>query len=348
MFHNNERVIPFWTEECIKLIHYLGTDNVYVSIVESHSSDNSPDLLRQFNTTLSEMRVAKRILVDDQSVLRPSSMDTSPARIQYLAAVRNLALEPLVERGGFERILFSNDIFIEAESMLELLQTRDGEYDMACAIDLSFWGLYDAWVTRDSLGRIPSSLWPYLADEEGMTAIKNDEPAPVFTCWNGIVAIRADPFVPPHLRSPNGLSTLPLPHSLPESHPAYPQPPDLSPAKTPPLRFRHSTPQECFSSESFNLPYDLRRQFNLTAIYMNPRVITSYDWNFYVWYKYVTRHWLVKWFISRVEAGTGMRRARMIIGDAERIWTWDGGECQPVRSYHLMAPEHTLISPQWW
>ncbi|KAL1696295.1 cryptococcal mannosyltransferase 1-domain-containing protein [Schizophyllum commune] len=348
MFHNNAGVIPYWTEQCLKLIHYLGTENVYVSIVESHSTDNSPDLLRQFDAALSDLHVEKRILVNDKTTSRPSTMDTSPARIQYLAAVRNLALEPLVERGGFERVLFSNDIFIKAESMLELLKTRDGDYDMACAVDLSFWGLYDAWVVRDSIGRIPSSLWPYLADEEGMSAIKKNEPAPVFTCWNGIVSIRADPFLPIHLRRPNSLSTEPLSHPLPESHPAYPQPPDLSPAGTLPLRFRHSSPNECFSSESFNLPYDLRRQFDLTGIYLNPRVITSYDWNFFVWYKYVTRHWLVKWFIERVEEGAGMKDARMIIGDANNIWTWDGGECQPVRSFHLMAPEFTLISPQWW
>ena len=52
--------------------------------------------------------------------------------------------------------------------------------------------------------------------------------------------------------------------------------------------------------------------------------------------------------IERVEEGAGMENARMIIGDANNIWTWDGGECQPVRSFHLMAPEFTLISPQWW
>lgn len=63
---------------------------------------------------------------------------------------------------------------------------------------------------------------------------------------------------------------------------------------------------------------------------MNPRVITSYEWSYFVWYKYVTRHWLVKWWIEKVEMGDGMHRAKMIVGEADRVWTWDGGECQPV------------------
>ena len=122
-----------------------------MSIVESHSTDNSPDLLRQFDAALSDLHVEKRILVNEKTISRPSTMDTSPARIQYLAAVRNLALEPLVERGGFERVLFSNDIFIKAESMLELLKTRDGDYDMACAVDLSFWGCVQSRDIRPTL-----------------------------------------------------------------------------------------------------------------------------------------------------------------------------------------------------
>lgn len=195
------------------------------------------------------------------------------------------------------------------------------------------YSLYDAWVTRDRLGRLVSSLWPYFLEDAGMQAVMADEPAPVFTCWNGIVAIRAEPFLPVALRPSNGrLAKSPLPHTLPPTHPASPQSPDTSPANTPPLRFRASAPKECFSSESFNLPYDLRRQFDMQEIYVNPRVITSYDWKFYVWYKYVTRHWAVKWWIENYEQGYGMHLAKMVIGNAKNIWTWDGGECQPVRS----------------
>lgn len=70
---------------------------------------------------------------------------------------------------------------------------------------------------------------------------------------------------------------------------------------------------------------------------MNPRVITSYEWSYFVWYKYITRHWLVKWWIEKVEMGDGMHRAKMIVGEADRVWTWDGGECQPVEWPFLFA-----------
>ncbi|KAF9000027.1 hypothetical protein BDZ89DRAFT_1079471 [Hymenopellis radicata] len=193
MFYNNQKVIPYWSDEMIKLIKYLGTDNVFVSIVESNSGDNTPSL-----------------------------MDTATPRIQFLADVRNKVMEPLVEK-GYDRAIFSNDIFIEAESILELLKTEDGKFDMACGIDLSYWGMYDSWVVRDRLGRLVSSLWPYFLEDAGMQAVMADEPAPVFSCWNGIVAFRPDPFLPDV---------------------------SLSPAHMPPLSFRPSTDKECFSSES--------------------------------------------------------------------------------------------------
>ncbi|KAJ7226420.1 hypothetical protein C8J57DRAFT_1535226 [Mycena rebaudengoi] len=40
-------------------------------------------------------------------------MLTALPRIDILAATRNLAIESLVERGGYDRLLFSNDMFVE-------------------------------------------------------------------------------------------------------------------------------------------------------------------------------------------------------------------------------------------
>lgn len=132
-----------------------------------------------------------------------------------------------------------------------------------------------------------------------------DSPVPVFTCWNGIVVFDADPLLPIALRSNRTLSNDPLPYELPATHPAAHnasmQGP--TPALTPPIQFRASTPEECFSSESFLLPYDMRRQFNLQRIFVNPRVINAYDWRFvvcYVWLFGVLTHvaMIVLGFIS--------------------------------------------------
>lgn len=113
---------------------------MFVSIVESNSWDNTAELLDNFNSHLGQMGVARRILTRDTTVPRPESMGTAPPRIQFLAAVRNQVMEPLVEHGGYERVIFSNDVFVEAESIVELLDTKGGNHDMACGLDLSYWG----------------------------------------------------------------------------------------------------------------------------------------------------------------------------------------------------------------
>ncbi|KAJ6527177.1 cryptococcal mannosyltransferase 1-domain-containing protein [Mycena capillaripes] len=329
MFYNNAAVIPYWTAEITKLIHYLGPDHVFVSVVESYSSDATPALLHDFDAALEAMGVPRRILTQDTSIPRPATMDTAPPRIEYLATVRNLVIEPLVTLGGYDRILFSNDVFVEAESIVELLNTRDGNYDMACGMDFGSWGLYDLWVLRDRLGRLVSALWPYFLEDLGFRGVMADEPAPVFACWNGITSIRAEPFFPASLRT-GRLSTSPRTRPLPQSHPLYTSAANTTPADAPPLRFRASAPGECFSSESFNLPYDLRRVFALEDMYVNPRVITAYAWRYYVWFKYVTRHWAVKWYIEKVENGNGIHRAKIVLGNPAEIWQWEGAECHPV------------------
>ncbi|KAF8547263.1 glycosyltransferase family 69 protein [Imleria badia] len=281
MFSNNEKVLPYWSDRIIKVIHYLGADNVFVSILESESDDQSPALLRQLDDRLGAMHVQRRILTQDKEIRKPADMGGNN-RIYFLSALRNRVLEPLVENGGYDKVIFSNDIFIEPESILELLYTAEGEYDMVCGIDYGNCGLYDSWVVRDKRGRLVSVIWPYFFDMEDYEPMHTESPVPVFACWNGIVVFKADPLLPIHLRSNRTLSNHPLPFALPDTHPAANDPSlrGPSPALTPPLRFRASVPGECFSSESFLLPYDLRRVFNMQRIFLNPRVVNAYEWRY--------------------------------------------------------------------
>jgi hypothetical protein len=138
MFHDNENVIPYWHDTLIKVIHYLGPDNVFVSVVESHSTDSSPQLLDALDADLALLGVSRRILIRDDSVPKPDDMSGNN-RIDFLAATRNRAMEPLLV-GGYDRVVFSNDIFIEPESFVELLETNDGDYDMACGLDMGHFG----------------------------------------------------------------------------------------------------------------------------------------------------------------------------------------------------------------
>jgi len=156
--------------------------------------------------------------------------------------------------------------------VVELLNTRDGDYGVACGMDFGPWGIYDNWwgncrlpcplkcsymarVTRDSYGQFISALWPYLVERSGGEAIENDEPAPVFTCWNGIFAARAAPFMSPATRKKaTGVSNFTLSeqswYSVPWTHPAYNELITVAPANMPALKFRVSAEAECFSSVS--------------------------------------------------------------------------------------------------
>ncbi|KAG2047515.1 hypothetical protein BDR06DRAFT_963849 [Suillus hirtellus] len=329
MFYNNEYVIPYWHDTLIKVIHYLGPDNVFVSIVESHSTDESPQLLDALDADLALLGVSRRILTRDKAVPKPDDMRGNN-RIEFLAATRNRVIEPLIV-GGYDRVVFSNDIFIEPESFVELLETNSGDYDMACGLDMGHFGAYDMWVLRDRQAKLASAIWPYFFDEADYKAMHTDSPVPVFTCWNGIVVFTADPLLPIALRSNRTLSNDPLPYELPATHPAAHnasmQGP--SPALTPPIRFRASAPEECFSSESFLLPYDMRRQFNLQNIYLNPRVINAYDWRFYFYFKWLMRHPVLQWWIEKMYDGAWMARSVLVVGDADKVSWWDGGDCHP-------------------
>jgi hypothetical protein len=82
--------------------------------------------------------------------------------------------------------------------------------------------LYDLWVVRDRRGHLGSALWPYFLDDPSLHQAMNDEPVSAFTCWNGIVSVRAEPFLPPSLRpktTGKQLSSAPLTHLLPSTHP---------------------------------------------------------------------------------------------------------------------------------
>ncbi|KAI0751679.1 cryptococcal mannosyltransferase 1-domain-containing protein [Daedaleopsis nitida] len=326
-FYQNEEVIPYWTRSMLDAIMYMGTDNVFVSIVENYSNDRSPDLLREFAQELDRRRVRNRILVQDTTVKKPEHVEWNP-RIEFLAAIRNQALEPLRESGGYDKVLFSNDIYIEPETIVELLETRHGDFDFACGLDFGHFGAYDMWVLRDRVGRLTAGYWPYFFDAANYEAVKAEEPVPVFSCWNGIVIFQADPILPVHLRSNKTLSTAPLEHPLPSHHPFLHKTGE-SPALTPPLAFRASAEGECYSSESFLLPYDFRRVMGLSKIYANPRVIVGYAWKYYVWHKWVLRQRYVKWFVEKVYDGAWMQYARMIVGDPKSLWTWDGVDCYP-------------------
>lgn len=203
----------------------LGVGNVYISIYENGSYDGTKDALRDLHAMLEAMGVRNRITLDETSHEdivkgRPTSPkegwiridesghekvginkgDYALRRIHYLASLRNKALEPLWELAQkgeiFDKILFLNDVVFSADDVLNLLQTRDGKYATACALDFetppSF---YDTFAVRDSGGDLPAmQRWPYFRSSASRDAVVANQPVPVQSCWNGIVAMSAAPF----------------------------------------------------------------------------------------------------------------------------------------------------------
>jgi len=197
-FSQNEGVLPYWTATMLSVIAYRGPSNIFVSIVESHSSDASPVLLTALADTLAARGVQHRILVrDDDAIEKPEDLSFNN-RINFLAAIRNRVLEPLIKNGGYDRVLFSNDVFVEPESVIELLEINGGEYDVACAMDFNHFGAYDAWVLRDRLGHLTGTIWPYFIDAPSIKLMREDSPVPAFACWNGMIVFSA---YPPSLRT---------------------------------------------------------------------------------------------------------------------------------------------------
>jgi len=203
---------------------------------------------------------------------------------------------------------------------------------------------------RDRLGGFFSALWPYIIEPAGMEAVSANDPAKVLSCWNGVAALRADPFLQPHRRSNRTLTATPI-VDLPASHPSYHSGQKPVPRDLPPLRFRGSAPLECFSSECLLLPYDMRVLYGLDSIWINPRVLVAYTWDNYVLWTRTMRHWLVRWWIEWWERGSGMHDAVWIEGRAEDVWTWEGGACQVVSVFCLQSqpyshtPHSSMVTP---
>lgn len=124
---NNEKILRSdWSRAILELVEYFGADNVYVSIYESGSWDNTKDALRELDRDLESLRVRRTITLDEsthkEEIQKPFTtgwIDTPRGkkelrRIPYLAKLRNLVLKPLnalaLEGTKFNKVLFLNDV----------------------------------------------------------------------------------------------------------------------------------------------------------------------------------------------------------------------------------------------
>ncbi|KAJ2459798.1 hypothetical protein GGF42_001246 [Coemansia sp. RSA 2424] len=102
--YNSEKVLPNMAAQLLSLADTLGHSQIFVSIYENGSNDKTKEILHQFNETLEAMGIAHRIVAD--ATPKPKHVH----RIEYLAKLRNYALEPLYSDGSkFGQVIFVND-----------------------------------------------------------------------------------------------------------------------------------------------------------------------------------------------------------------------------------------------
>ncbi|RGP79736.1 putative polysaccharide export cap59 [Fusarium longipes] len=234
MHFNNERVIrDHWSPAVIELSKVLGKENVFVSVYESGSWDNTKRELNKMALELENMGVPHRVEMSDSThkdeIENPDKgdgwIDTPRGRrelrrIPFLAKLRNRTLQDLIDlqkKGQhFDKVLFLNDVVFTTDDVLKLLGTNGGDYAAACSLDFSRPPeYYDTFALRDTSGYAHAMhTWPYFKSSASRNALVNHlDAVPVASCWNGIVAMPTEPFT-----SSSKLRFRGIPDSLAEHH----------------------------------------------------------------------------------------------------------------------------------
>lgn len=131
---NNEPILRSnWSLAVLDLVAYFGPENVYVSIYESGSWDDSKEALRLLDNDLETKGVRRTVKLNETThadELKKPATDgwiQTPRgkkelrRIPYLSKLRNLALEPLNNLGDgmkFDKVLFLNDVVFTVRTLI--------------------------------------------------------------------------------------------------------------------------------------------------------------------------------------------------------------------------------------
>lgn len=136
IFRNAEGFLrDHWNESLLKLVQGLGYDNVFVSVLESASSDDTKGVLRELEEKLNAVGVGNRIVLGMTEEEHLKRLERGPVegeeqddwiftgrnakqgwelrRINHLAKLRNQAMAPLYHEASgirFDRVLWINDV----------------------------------------------------------------------------------------------------------------------------------------------------------------------------------------------------------------------------------------------
>ena len=136
--YNSFDVIPDLFATLFRVSAVLGYQNVFVSIYENGSSDQTKSLLKVFDALARTVGLRMTI----RTSFRTRGQFNH--RIEYLAEVRNAAMTPIHELRDnegevFDTIIFMNDILPCVDDILELIwQSRKQNAGITCAADYMY------------------------------------------------------------------------------------------------------------------------------------------------------------------------------------------------------------------
>ena len=123
---NNEPILRSnWNQAVLELVDYFGAEDVYVSVYESGSWDNTKEALRVLDDDLERKGVRRTVTLNETTHADEMKQPATDGwiqtprgkkelrRIPYLSRLRNLALEPLnylEDSIKFDKVLFLNDV----------------------------------------------------------------------------------------------------------------------------------------------------------------------------------------------------------------------------------------------
>lgn len=134
MHWNNEHILrSHWIAAVVALAREIGPENVFVSVQESGSWDDSKGALRLLDQQLAELGIPRKIVLShlthaDEISKAPGAGGwietprgkTELRRIPYLARLRNEVIQPLYDMQNsslrFDKVLFLNDVVFQVSS----------------------------------------------------------------------------------------------------------------------------------------------------------------------------------------------------------------------------------------
>jgi alpha-1,3-mannosyltransferase len=145
--YNSETILPRFTASLYELAESVGYDNLFISIYESNSEDQTKSMLSDFDVELTRRSIPH--LIKMENVHNHIGVHGNFDRIAFLADVRNKVYEALDVGEGLkyksrvDRVVWLNDVIFDSGDVLKLLDTNGGDFDVACGIDHIPLGMYD-------------------------------------------------------------------------------------------------------------------------------------------------------------------------------------------------------------